>query len=133
MRIIGQCSEAEARGLFAAPHGKTDVWVSCSEGGCPGMVSYSVVGYTADRHVRRLFTVEERFVDDKGSRDCVDKVCLHAVGKYLARYGCRFGAPSADFGDARNFEVERVWGAGRGRRVGIVGGGPYAGGGAYYA
>lgn len=39
---------------------------------------------------------------------------------------------AADMG-IRHARIEPRGSAGRGRRVGIVGGGPYAGGGAYYA
>lgn len=132
MRITRQCDETEAREIFAASRDKADVWVGYVEDGCLGTVSYSVFGYTVGRQVRRLFAVEERCVDDKGSRDCANRVCLHAVGKYLARYGFRLGARSADFGDGGNYEVERMWGSGHSSPVRIVGR-SYGKGDAYYA
>ena len=61
MRIINQCSEAEARRIFATPCDKSDVWVGYSKDGFQGMASYSVCGYTIGGPVKSLFAVEDRF------------------------------------------------------------------------
>ena len=89
MRIIGQRDENEAREIFEAHCDKSDIWVVKSEGSCHGMVSYTVLGIIIGESAKRLFAVEERFVDGKGSKYCANRVCLHAVRKYLAQYGCR--------------------------------------------
>lgn len=122
MRITRQCDETEARKVFAAPCDKADAWVGYTHDGYLDTVSYSVFGYTVGGPLRRLFAVEEHCVDDKGSRDCASRVCLHAVGKYLARYGFGLGAPIGEFGDGGGkYEVERMWGSGHSCPVRIVG------------
>lgn len=127
MRIINQCSEAEARRIFATPCDKSDVWVGYSKDGFQGMASYSVFGYTIGGPVKRLFAVEERYVDNKGSLDCANQVCIHAVVKYLARYGCQLGARIGEFGvHGGNYEVDRMWCARYGHRVRIIGSRPHA-------
>lgn len=133
MRIIRQCNGSEVRKIFATPCNNADVWVEYTNDRCTHIVSYSVFGYVIYGPTRNLFTVEEYYVDDDGSLDCANRVCLHAVGKYLARYGFKLGAPIGEFGvGGGNYEVERMWGSGHGRPVRIVGR-SYGRGDAYYA
>lgn len=134
MRIISQCDETEARKIFATPCDKSDVWVGYSKDGFQGMASYSVFGYTIGGPVKRLFAVEECYVDNKGSLDCANQVCIHAVGKYLARYRCQLGARIGEFGaHGGNYKVERMWCARYGHRVRIIGGRSHAWGHLYYS
>lgn len=133
MRITRQCDGAEAREVFATPRSNADAWVKYTNDRCTHIVSYSFFGYVIYKPTRRLFTVEEHYVNDDGSLDCANRVCLHAVGKYLARYGFRLGAPIGEFGvGGGNFEVERMWWRGHSRPVRIVGR-SYGKGDAYYA
>ena len=133
MRIIGQCYENEAREIFEAQCDKSDIWVVKSEGSCPGMVSYTVFGLIIGESNNRLFAVEERFVDGKGSKDCANRVCLHAVRKYLAQYGCKLGKPIGEFMEyVGGYEIERMWGRGHSDPV-MIAGRPYGNGDAYYA
>lgn len=137
MRITRQCDGAEAREIFSKSHDNADAWIDYTndymKNGCSGTVSYSVFGFVIYKPTRRLFTVEEHYVDDEGSLDCANRVCLHAVGKYLARYGFRIGAPIGEFGvGGGNYEVERMWGREHSSPVRIVGR-SYGKGDAYYA
>lgn len=133
MRITRQCNGAEVREIFAAPCDKAGMWVGYTEDRRLGMVSYDVFGYTVGRPLRKLFAVEEHCVDSKGGRDCANRVCLHAVGKYLARYGFKLGAPIGEFGvGGGNYEVERMRGSGHSSPVRIVGR-SYGNRDAYYA